>query len=255
MASAIILIKMNDVAGVIAMWTAACFYYGGKKRYQARDGLLYLMKFAVLYLTGMLFIFLPVCLYYLKHYILGDMIDGYLLLNLSMVSENGAKASFVKRLSMMLQPYGLFSMLPLFLMGISCFINWKKKDERIKRAAMLFTGSCIALPTDTHVTGFPQHLIPAVMIWLLAAWSLSSDIAFLFQHKKMRIAGLLLCLGCIFLCFARSAENSIRYAAYYDWVWEDARQEKQLLDVIPKYERDSVFGVGKFSSWYFANEL
>ena len=120
---------------------------------------------------------------------------------------------------------------------------------------MLFTGSCIALPTDTHVTGFPQHLIPAVMIWLLAAWSLSSDIAFLFQHKKMRIAGLLLCLGCIFLCFARSAENSIRYAAYYDWVWEDARQEKQLLDVIPKEERDSVFGVGKFSSWYFANEL
>ncbi len=255
MTGAIFLIKMNDAAGVIAMWTAACFYYGGERRCQVREWLLYLMKFAALYLAGMLLSFLPVCLYYLKYHIWGDMIDGYLLLNLSMVPENGAKASLVKRLSMMLQPYGLFSILPVFLMGISCLINWKKKEERVKRVAMLFTGGCIALATYTHVTGFPQHLIPAVMIWLLAAWSLFSDPVSFFQYKKIRIAGLLICLVCIFLCFARSVENSILYGAYHDWVWEDARQEDKLVDAIPKEERSSVFGVGKFSSWYFANDI
>lgn len=255
MAGAIILIKMNDAAGVIAMWVSACFYYVWKKQYKFREWLLYIMKFAVFYLTGIFLIFLPVCFYYLKHHIWRDMIYGYLFLNLSMVPENGAKASLIKRLSMMLKSYGLFSMVPLLLIGISCLINWGKREERIKRFTMLFTGCCIALATYTHVTGFPQHLIPAVMIWLLAVWSMFSDLSVFPRFKKIRVAGIWACWFCIFLGFSRSAQNSVRNAAYHDWVWEDVRQEKRLLDAIPEDGRDSVFGIGKFSAWYFANDI
>jgi len=255
MTGAIFLIKMNDAAGTIAMCIMVFLHCGRKKQLEFTGWIKYAFKFLFLYLAGMIFISIPVCIYYYHNDAMWDMIYGYLTLNFSMVYQGGRYYSILKRLVMLFQPYGFFSIFPLIFILISCFYNWKNKEIRLKRIALLFIGSCISVATYTHITGFRQHLIPSIIVWLLMTFCILQDFAYISGQKLIRGASLLVCGGYVFFYFASSFTVNIFDIMPHDFKWESEAKEVNIMDEIPEDCRDSIFIIGKRSDWFYKNNI
>ena len=252
---AVILIKMNDAAGTIAMCIVIFFYYGWKRHFKVQEWIGHIGKFAVSYIIGIILILILVCLYYVKNNAMGDMLYGYLKLNFSMVYEGGIKASMSKRVTMLLQPYGVFGIMPVLIICISCLINWNRKEVRMKRIGMFFVGCSTVIATYTHITGFQQHLIPIVLTWLIAAFCILYDFANISANKIICMLGGLACGGYIFCYFAFSLTKSVTGFIHRDFIWRDNPTEDRLIAEIPEEYYDSVFIIGGRSAWFYENNM
>lgn len=248
----ICLIKMNDAAGLIAI----DFFYIYELFHNTQKG----KKFLKIILSGALGILIPligVLAYYAKNNAIQDMLYGYIVLNFKMVGEGGIKQAIIERLRLVFEWYGLFSVIPGTMAIISLIYALRKKKDTLFGCFTLIFVFFITLATFTHATGFRQHLIPLACSWVMCGICMGYYFKPLAQGKMQRsymvLVFLLAIYGIIFLNRNMINSNAEEFIST-DFAW-NSEPEREFLDIIPKDEYDSVYGLRFDNGWYFRNDI
>lgn len=249
---AVIFIKMNDAAAPLTIFAFSFLYSMVKLRKLNKNIILYGAACIGLTLLGFGAAFFGSCIYYFKNNIFSDMIYGYIVLNFSMVYEGGIYTSFLNRFEMLFSCYGLFSMIPIFIIMFYFIVSKNKKNVYMALAFLVISIAAAGM-TYTHTTGFLPHLIPAVIIWIMAGICILDQFN---SERELARGGLfLIFFYCfIYLCSGLSSVSSLINT---NMIWKQALETETdtLINYIPENDYDSVFILEKASSWYYKNHI
>lgn len=254
----VILIKMNDVAGLIAMDIAYIIGIGIEFYTEKEDWLKKVLINIVIALGGGLVTLLFTCLYYWWNQSISDMIYGYLTLNFTMVDGGGPKQAIISRVSLLFDWYGFWTIIPIFIVFYYTIRCWNSRDHRRQCEVCLVIVCFIMLGTLAHGTGWRQHLMPLTLSWLIGGIVIgqNSVLGRKENFKRMEILlGLVLTVYmAIFLNDNLQTNNMGRYIDL-DFATGEQMTDEVFLNTIPEEDYDSVYGIDLDCRWYYKNDI
>lgn len=136
---------------------------------------------------------------------------------------------------------------------LTCSI-WRTDEKKAFISFSFFLISiAVGIMTYTHATVFFQHLIPAVVIWIMAGLCLLDRLESI--NIKGRLFKIEIAAVSLYMFMFLNAGLNTTSLINTDVVWRQKSYQDTLISAIPETDYDSVYCLDINCAWYYVNHI